>query len=87
MSCFEPKSYSVLHCAETRIDRVYVNAGDKENGPVYIQPGDPCYDLELIHRQGFRDVGLWNPHLDLLNRTLYREFVAFSSGTIARPVT
>lgn len=77
----------VYALAESRIDRVYINAGDKENGSVYIKPGDPRYQLELIHRGGFRDVGLWNPYNELSNQALSKAFMAFSSGAIARPIT
>lgn len=72
--------------AEGRMDRVYIDAGHEESGPVVIHPGNQHYHLELIHRAGFRDLGLWNPHYDLPDPTMFEDFVAFSSGEIARPV-
>lgn len=68
------------------MDRVYIDAGTQRNGFVEIRPGNRHYWLELIHRDGFRDLGLWNPHQDLPDPTMYKDFVAFSSGAIARPV-
>ena len=38
-------------------------------------------------RNGLRDLGVWNPHTQMPDRSLYRHFVALSSGAIARPVT
>ncbi|CAL8465383.1 g4919 [Coccomyxa elongata] len=71
---------------ERRIDRVYIDAATEEKGFVMIHPGNDRYSLDLINRQGFRDLGLWNPHDDLPDPTMSQQFVAFSSGEIARPV-
>lgn len=79
----------ILTCvngAERRIDRVYIDAATEEKGFVMIHPGNDRYSLDLINRQGFRDLGLWNPHDDLPDPTMSQQFVAFSGGEIARPV-
>ncbi len=68
------------------MDRVYIDAGNEKSGSVMIYPGNHRYHLELIHREGFRDLGLWNPHHDLPDPSMFNDFVAFSSGEIARPV-
>ncbi|EIE23136.1 hypothetical protein COCSUDRAFT_66177 [Coccomyxa subellipsoidea C-169] len=71
---------------ERRMDRVYIDAGNEKSGSVMIYPGNHRYHLELIHREGFRDLGLWNPHHDLPDPSMFNDFIAFSSGEIARPV-
>ena len=71
---------------ERRVDRVYIDAATEEKGSVRIHPGIDRCTLDLINRQGFRDLGVWNPHDDLPDLTISAQFVAFSSGEIARPV-
>ena len=73
-------------CAESQVDRVYLDAATRGKGPVYVAPGHNEFLLEYVNRQGFRDMGVWSPLAELPDPTLHRNFVAYSSGAIARPV-
>ena len=68
------------------MDRVYLDAATPGTGPVYVAPGHDEYLLEFMNRSGFRDLGVWNPLTELPDHSLHRNFVAYSSGAIARPV-
>jgi hypothetical protein len=76
----------VVRVAESRVDRVYLDAATPGTGPVYVAPGHGEFLLEFINRGGFRDLGIWNPLVELPDPSLHRNFVAYSSGAIARPV-
>jgi hypothetical protein len=63
---------------------------------VEVHPGNFRYRLHMMNRKGFRDLGVWNPHEDLViidpetseaSNTVYRNFIAFPAGTFARSVT
>jgi len=76
----------IADCAEHRVDRVYLDAATSGTGSVYVAPGHGEFLLEYLNREGFRDLGVWNPMAELPNQSLSRNFVAYSSGAIARPV-
>ena len=71
---------------ESQVDRVYMDAATRGKGPVYVAPGHDEFLLEYMNRGGFRDIGVWNPLAELPDQALSRNFVAYSSGAIARPV-
>ena len=68
------------------MDRVYLDAATCSTGAVYVDPGHGEFLLEYMNRGGFRDLGVWNPMAELPNQSLFKKFVAYSSGAIARPV-
>lgn len=72
--------------AESRVDRVYLDAATEGTGPVYVMPGHNEFMLEIMNRGGFRDLGIWNPMSESPYQNLHKNFVAYSSGAIARPV-
>ncbi len=81
---------------EHPINRVYIDAAKEGKGNVDVHPGNYRYRLEMLNRQGFRDLGVWNPHEGLVTvdpetsevcRTAYRKFIAFPAGAFSRPVT
>lgn len=65
------------------MDRLYVDAAGK-GSDVMLCPGDRTY-TQIYNRQGFKDIGAYNPHLRL--QEIYRHFVALPSARVARPVT
>ncbi len=75
-----------MGCAESQVDRVYLDAATRGKGPVYVAPGHDEFLLEYVNRGGFRDIGVWNPLAELPDPSLHRNFVAYSGGAIARPV-
>lgn len=81
---------------EHNIDRVYIDVAHKGEGEVEVHPGNYRYRLQLINREGFRDLGVCNPHEGLAimedqaseaSRHAYRHFISFTSGALARPIT
>lgn len=68
--------------AEEKVDRLYVDAAFE--GDVMLCPGDRSY-IQLINRDGFKDVGVANPHESL--PFAWNNFVALAAGRVARPVT
>ncbi len=74
-----------VNCAETQVDRVYLDAATQGKGPVYVAPGHNEFLLEYMNRGGFRDMGVWNPLAELPD-PLHRNFVTYAGGAIARPV-
>ena len=67
--------------AEEVVDRIFVNA---KGGDVFLCPGDRSYH-EIIVREGFRDVGAYNPHDQ--NPASAPYFVSMPAARVARPVT
>ena len=63
------------------MDRLFVSA---KGGDVFLCPGDRSYH-EIILREGFRDVGAYNPH-DRQPASA-PHFVSMPAACVARPVT
>ena len=74
--------FTFARCAaEEVVDRLFVSA---QGGDVFLCPGDRSYH-EIILREGFRDVGAYNPH-DRQPASA-PHYVAMPAGRVARPVT